>query len=136
NALTAWNDHPDEQIRYYSGTAVYSTVFNWDGNPGNDRIFLELDSLYNIAGVKINGKDCGTIWTKPYRLRIASALQHGPNTLEIEVTNTWANRIMGDEVFNAEKDESKKIWTNARYRLASKRPVASGLTGQVKIVSQ
>lgn len=132
--LTEWNEHSNEQIRYYSGTAVYATAFDWDGKKRDSRIFLELDSLYNVATVKINGVDCGTIWTKPYRLNITSALKHGKNTLEIQVSNTWANRMMGDEDFNAEKDEGKKIWTNARYRLADKRLKPSGLAGEVRIV--
>jgi hypothetical protein len=133
--LTAWNEHPNPKIRFYSGTAVYSTAFDWDGKKWDGFIFLELDSIYNIARIKINGKDCGTLWTKPYRLDIASFVKRGKNTLEIEVSNTWANRIMGDENFNAEKDENKKIWTNARYRVADKRLVPSGLTGKVRIVT-
>ncbi|MDR2804650.1 MAG: DNA-binding protein [Dysgonamonadaceae bacterium] len=133
--LIEWNEHPDESIRYYSGSAIYSTVFDWDDPRGDNRIFLELDSLYNVATVTLNGKDCGTIWTKPYRLNIASALKRGKNTLKIEVSNTWANRIMGDEDFNAEKDANKRIWTNAPYRLAEKRLVASGLSGNVKLVN-
>jgi hypothetical protein len=84
--------------------------------------------------VKINGMDCGTIWTKPYRLDISKALKQGRNTIEIAVANTWANRMMGDEDFNAEPDESKRIWTNARYRLPEKVLVKSGLTGEVRIV--
>jgi hypothetical protein len=133
--LTEWNEHPDEQIRYYSGTATYSTAFDWNGGNRNDQIFLELDSIYNIASVKINGHDCGILWTKPYRLDIATALKRGNNKLEIEVSNTWANRIMGDEDFNAEKDGSKKIWTNARYRLTEKQLQPSGLAGKVKIIT-
>jgi hypothetical protein len=135
DTLTEWNEHLNESIRYYSGTAVYSTVFDWN-REDEGQVFLELDSIYNLASVRINGKDCGTIWTKPYRLHIASALQRGPNSLEIEVSNTWANRIMGDEVFGAITDESKKTWTNARYRLAGQRLVASGLTGTIRIVMQ
>jgi hypothetical protein len=131
--LTAWNEHPDPQIRYYSGTAVYSNSFDWKGK-SSEQIYLELDSVYNLASVKINGIDCGTIWTKPYRVDISKALKQGRNTIEIAVTNTWANRIMGDEDFNQEPDESKRIWTNARYRLAERVLVKSGLTGKVSIV--
>ncbi|MDR0845363.1 MAG: DNA-binding protein [Tannerella sp.] len=131
--LTEWNEHPDPRIRYYSGTAVYSTTFNWKET--NENQFIELDSVYNLASVKINGIDCGTIWTKPYRLDISKALKPGVNAIEIEVSNTWANRIMGDEDFNAEADESKKIWTNARYRIPKKELVKSGLTGEIRIVS-
>ncbi|MDR2146608.1 MAG: discoidin domain-containing protein [Tannerella sp.] len=133
-ALTPWNEHPNDRIRYYSGTAVYSTVFEYDGKKRDGKIFLELDSLYNVASVKINGHDCGTIWTKPYFLNIASAVRWGKNKLEIEVSNTWANRLMGDEVFNAEKDETKKTWTNARHRLTEKKLIPAGLTGKIRIV--
>lgn len=40
---------------------------------------------------------------------------------------------MGDEDFGIEKDEKKKIWTNARYRLPEKKLVKSGLVGNVTI---
>jgi hypothetical protein len=133
--LTGWNTHTDPQIRYYSGTAVYSNSFDWNGKK-QETIYLELENIYNLATVKINGIDCGTIWTKPYRVDISNALKQGSNTIEIAVTNTWANRIMGDENFNAEPDESKRIWTNARYRVAEKILVKSGLTGEVKIVKE
>ncbi|MDR3219313.1 MAG: DNA-binding protein [Dysgonamonadaceae bacterium] len=130
--LTEWNEHPDERIRYYSGTAVYTTRFEWE-KQAQGSIFIELENIYNMAGVKINGTDCGILWTKPYRLDITKALRPGSNVLEIQVSNTWANRIMGDENFNAESDENKKIWTNARYRLAEKRLVKSGLTGKITL---
>jgi hypothetical protein len=131
--LTEWNLHPDARIRYYSGTAVYSKTFNWnEENAG--KIFIELENVYNIATIKINNADCGTVWTKPYRLDISGALKQGNNTIEIAVSNTWANRIMGDEDFKVEPDENKKIWTNARYRLPEKQPVSSGLTGKISIV--
>jgi hypothetical protein len=133
--LTAWNEHSDPQIRYYSGTAVYSNSFDWNGKK-DEKIWLELENIYHLASVKINGIDCGTIWTKPYRVDISQALKQGHNTIEIAVTNTWANRMMGDEDFNQEPDESKRIWTNARYRLSEKVLVQSGLTGEVKIIKE
>ena len=132
NELTDWTEHSDNRIRYYSGTAAYRNNFNANISKGK-RYFINLDNVYNLAEVKVNGKPCGIIWTKPYMVEITDAIKNGENSLEIMVTNTWANRIMGDEVFNAEKDDSKKIWTNARYRLTEKKPVKSGLTGKVVI---
>ena len=132
-SLTEWNEHSNELIHYYSGTTVYSNIFTWNGNKRND-YYIEFENIYHLANVKINGIDCGTLWTKPYRLNISKALKQGQNEIRIEVANTWANRIMGDEVFNAEKDEGIKIWTNARYRVAEKRLTPSGLTGEVRIV--
>jgi hypothetical protein len=133
--LTEWNLHPDTLVRFYSGTAVYSTPFVWE-KTASGKFYLELENIYNLASIKINGTDVGTIWTKPYRVDISHALKPGRNILEIHVTNTWANRMMGDENLNAEKDDTKKIWTNARYRLHEKIPVQSGLTGKVKIVKK
>lgn len=124
NKLTDWSTHNDDRIRYYSGTAVYINNFNLTLEKST-RYYLQLDEVYNLAEIRVNGKSCGTIWTKPYLAEITGAVKDGENTLEISVVNTWANRIMGDEDFDAEKDESKKTWTNARYRIAEKKLVKS-----------
>jgi hypothetical protein len=132
--LTGWEEHPDPQIRFYSGTAVYTAAFHWNGvSSGN--FFIELDNIYNMATVKINGKDCGTIWTKPYRLAVSNALKLGINTVEIQVSNTWTNRITGDENVDTKNEEMNKSWTNAPYRLPEKILVKSGITGKVRIVT-
>ena len=43
--------------------------------------------------MKLNGRDVGTLWSRPFHLRVGEALQPGTNTLEIEVTNLAANRV-------------------------------------------
>jgi len=130
--LTDWSENDNDQIKYYSGEAVYQNSFNLKPE-NNTRYYLEIDNIYNLAEVKVNGRSCGTIWTKPYRVEITDAVKNGNNNLEITVANTWANRILGDEL-GIEKDESKKIWTNARYyNMREKSLVKSGLVGNVKI---
>ena len=37
------------------------------------------------------------MWKPPFRLDIIGGLQLGNNHLEVEVTNNWANRLIGDE---------------------------------------
>ena len=137
NQLTDWSKNDDERIRYYSGTAVYHNQFDWKTKIKNgERIFLSFENIANLADIKINGIPCGIIWTKPYRVDITDALKKGKNTIEIAVTNTWANRIMGDEDFNAASpDSTKNTWTNARYRLKNKVLAESGLTGKVELLS-
>lgn len=130
--LTDWSENKNDSIRYYSGTAIYKNEFDYAVNP-NEKYLLKLDDIANMAEIKINGEKCGILWTYPYQLDITNALKSGKNTIEIAVVNTWANRILGDEVFGAEKDESKKIWTNARYRSFQTELVKSGLTGTIKI---
>lgn len=130
--LTDWSAHANDSIKYYSGTAIYRNEFKTSVTSG-ERYFIQLEDVANLAEVKINGVDCGIVWTYPYRVDVTKALKSGKNDIEIAVVNTWANRVMGDEDFGAEKDDSKKIWTNARYRLADKVLVKSGLIGSVKM---
>ena len=94
--LFDWSKEEDEQIRYYSGTAVYKTTFRWKSKVKEDQqVYLNLGKVCDLATVRVNGIDCGTIWTAPYRADITAALKKGVNELEIEVTNTWANALKG-----------------------------------------
>lgn len=130
--LTDWSENTNDSIKYYSGEAIYMNTFTL--SPAKDRKYIiSFDEIHDLAGVKVNGISCGIIWTKPYSLDITKALKEGTNHIEITVANTWANRMMGDEDFGIEKDEKKKIWTNARYRLPEKKLVKSGLVGNVTI---
>lgn len=130
--LTDWSENTNYSIKYYSGEAIYMNTFTL--SPAKDRKYIiNFDEIHDLAGVKVNGISCGIIWTKPYSLDITKALKEGTNHIEITVANTWANRMMGDEDFGIEKDEKKKIWTNARYRLPEKKLVKSGLVGNVTI---
>ena len=46
----------------------------------------------------LNGKAHAPVWCEPYEVRLAAGdLRGGENTLEIEFTNVWANRLIGDE---------------------------------------
>jgi len=130
NELTDWSENEDPKIRWFSGEAVYSNKFSVKKLSGT-RYYLDIENVYNMAEIKINGKVCGIIWAKPYRIEITQAIKNGANTVEITVANTWANRIMGEENFGYETD--RPIWTNARYRLSEKKPVKSGLVGKIAV---
>ena len=78
----------------------------------------------------VNGIDCGTAWTYPYRVDISKALKPGMNKIRIEVSNTWANRLIGDTL----SQEKRITWTNAPFRLAGKPLLPAGLTGPVRII--
>jgi hypothetical protein len=129
DALKSWTTQKDSAIKYYSGTAVYSNTFNfWDKNK---HAFITFDSICNIATIKINGIDCGTLWTAPYQLDITKAIKQGENKIEIAVTNTWHNRLIGDNLLPAEK---RITFTNAPFRLKDKPLLPAGIMGEVKIV--
>ncbi len=127
--LSDWTKNKDSAICYYSGTAVYQNTFNWNGN--DKTILLQLGDVENIAQVKINGIDCGTAWTYPYQVDISKAIKKGINQLSISVTNTWANRLIGD----SHLPENKRITnTTAPFRLLGKPLLAAGLLGSVNII--
>ncbi|MFC0877315.1 glycosyl hydrolase [Saccharicrinis sp. FJH2] len=131
NKLTDWSKNADTKIKYYSGTAVYSTSFEFsDELKENQSVWLDLGEIANIAEVTLNGKSCGIAWTAPYRLRIDGALKSGNNELQIAVTNTWANRLIGDHQL---PEDQRITWTTAPYRLEGKPLGKAGLLGPVSI---
>jgi len=96
-ALTSWTLSETPAIKYYSGTAVYKKTITsaWVGSKHPVR--LDLGGVKELARVRVNGIDCGVAWKAPFWVDISKALKVGDNALEIEVTNTWANRLIGDE---------------------------------------
>jgi hypothetical protein len=129
-SLTDWIAHKDPAIQYYSGTAKYFKMFQWKPATYDGRVFLDLGRVENIAEVFVNGISYGVAWTPPYRVEITKALKNGENELTIEVTNTWANRLIGDYHLPGEKRITN---TTAPYRLAGKSLLPAGLLGPVTI---
>ena len=130
--LTDWSQSNDSSIRYYSGTATYTQPFNLAKN-SNEQYWLDLGKVADMAEVTVNGIDCGTAWTPPYRVDITKALKAGRNELKIAVTNTWANRITGDQRL---PEKQRLTHTNAPYRLEGKALLPAGLLGPVRIVAE
>ena len=98
--LSDWTANADPDVKYFSGTAVYRTHFAVDSrlsNAGNSILSLG-NCNGQIAKVVLNGKAFEPVWCEPYEVRLAAGdVKEGENTLEIEFTNVWANRLIGDE---------------------------------------
>ncbi len=96
--LFSWPQSEDPDIRYFSGTAVYSKTFDLPAGyrAQGQTMYLDLGEVQKIARVKVNGIECSDIWKPPYEIEVTNLLVTGMNRIEIEVTNTWANRIIGD----------------------------------------
>ncbi len=95
--LEDWTSRSEPGIHYYSGTAVYRTTFDAPRTRNAERS-IDLGTVHALARVRVNGKDLGVVWTAPWRVHVPpSLLRRRGNTLEIEVTNVWANRLIGDE---------------------------------------
>ena len=102
SSLDDWSKRTEPGIKYYSGTAVYATSFNLpeiEISGGKQPIlYLDLGLVNHIARIKINNQDLGVVWTAPWTIRVPSGLlKRKGNRLIIEATNTWANRLIGDE---------------------------------------
>ncbi|MBP6066803.1 MAG: DNA-binding protein [Bacteroides sp.] len=132
STLFDWSKEADDKVKYYSGTARYLTHFEYKSK-SEGRIFLNLGKVADVATVTVNGVDCGTVWTAPYRVEITAALKSGMNRLEIEVTNTWANALSG-----AAKGKApfEGIWTNGNYRMKEDVLLPAGLLGPLSLTSQ
>lgn len=91
------DENADQGIRFYSGTATYSASFDFHDVKASG-LLLDLGRVNHLARVQLNGKDLGTVWTAPWQVPIpAGLLKSTSNALTIDVTNVWANRLIGDE---------------------------------------
>lgn len=99
DSLINWASHPEEGIRHYSGTATYRKTFDVpDLDPAaKAKTWLDLGVLHDICRVRLNGKDLGVVWTAPWRVDATGALRATGNSLEIDVANSWVNRLIGDQ---------------------------------------
>ena len=94
--LTYWNENDDPGIKYYSGTATYSTEFALTEEQTLKRLVLSLGTVKDIARVRLNGVDLGVVWTDPWTVELQGAAKADKNLLEIDVCNCWRNRLIGD----------------------------------------
>jgi hypothetical protein len=133
NELISWTENTDPVIKYYSGTVIYSNTFTVNDKARINAAFLELESVNNIASIRINDIPCGTLWTPPYRSDISKAIKNGENKVEIEVANTWHNRLIGDNLLPPEKRVTS---TTAPFRLKDKPLLPAGLVGNIRIIVQ
>ena len=106
--LGDWTKSDDPAVRYFSGTASYTTAFELGEVKKGDRLLMLGAVAGGLAEVFVNGTDCGVVWCAPWYAKVpASALKKGTNTLEVRVTNTWRNRLIGDCLLPPEKRVTK-----------------------------
>ena len=130
--LHSWADSSDNLIRFFSGTAFYQTHVNVPDEmliPGR-RVTLDLGRVEVIAQVHVNGKDLGVLWKRPFSVDITDAVSPGSNKIEILVTNTWWNRLAGDEALRPDERTTFTVWQPATPRAFL---LPSGLLGPVSI---
>ena len=96
--LVSLHKHREPGVRYFSGTATYQTNFSIPKKSiAGKRWFLDLGIVEVMAEVFVNEKSLGILWKRPYEVDITEAIREGKNSLTIQVTNLWTNRLIGDE---------------------------------------
>jgi hypothetical protein len=133
DALLDWSKHPDPGVRYFSGMATYTKTFTMPAELlGKDKqLELDLGQVCVAARVRLNGRELGTLWNAPFRIRINDAAKSGDNTLEITVANLWPNRLIGDRAL----PEGKRVaWTTWNPFQKDSLLLESGLLGPVKLL--
>lgn len=129
--LASWSDNTDVDIKYFSGTAMYENTFKVAQVDKSVSYIIDLGDVKNIAEVIINGKNVGTVWKKPFKVDISTALKTGVNTIEVKVTNTWVNRLIGD----AQPDvKQKTTFTTMPFYRANSPLLPAGLISEVKVL--
>tara|TARA_R110002050_G_scaffold187015_2_gene321406 strand:- start:50911 stop:53928 length:3018 start_codon:yes stop_codon:yes gene_type:complete len=141
--LILWNEHPEKEIKYFSGTATYIKSFNVTQAQADSPARLKLEKVYNISRVWLNGRDLGILWTSPWIVDLTEYLVEGKNELKIEVTNCWANRLIGDaglpEIERTVSTNVRLVPDRSEYKRGHQATSAtdplmpSGLAGQVII---
>jgi hypothetical protein len=129
--LVSWTRRSEEGIRYYSGTATYRKSFDLPAllHSSQRRMALDLGEVKYVAQVRLNGRDLGVLWTKPFRVEITDAVKPSGNLLEIDVVNLWPNRIIGDAALPPEKRFTR---TNISFKKDDPL-LESGLLGPVRL---
>lgn len=140
--LESLSVHTNIAIRHFSGTVAYTTTFSVPARMAiNDiamRHVLDLGQVESMAEVVLNGRNLGILWKPPFRLDVSGILKPSGNTLEVRVTGTWRNRLIGDakypQGFPGGGPLQFKPSLTAHLNLSPNEPLAPyGLIGPVRL---
>jgi hypothetical protein len=131
NELIDWTESEEPGIKYFSGSATYSIQFEMPETATGD-FWLDLGKVKEVGEVSIDGLDLGTVWTFPFRVKVAARLlNRGSHILEVKVTNVWNNRLIGDQFLPEEEQITR---TNLKGQHTKNSPlIPSGLLGPVTL---
>lgn len=132
--LIDWTAHSDPGVRHFSGTADYRKTFELSGPAAADKepLLLCLGAVREVATVTVNGQRAGILWKAPYQVDIRPFVKPGANRLEIAVTNSWNNRLVGDR---QSPPGTRVTRTNLEGKFNAQSPLlSSGLLGPVTLL--
>lgn len=130
--LYSWTDSSDNGVKHYSGTATYKKeiVLSRKLLKSGGVLFLDLGKVKEIASIRLNGKELGVLWKPPFRVEIPAGTKPGKSLLEIEITNLWPNRLIGDAGLPEKERLAKVNWNPYQPEMPL---LESGLIGPVTL---
>ena len=83
-----------------------------------------------MVEVVVNGKVVNTLWKPPFDIDVSDYLKAGENTVTLNITNLWVNRLIGD----AQPDVKQKYTFTTLPAYVPDAPLRpSGLLGDVSL---
>ena len=111
SSFSSWTLQEDPAVKYYSGKARYDLTFSIPVEVANKKpAFIGIDSVMVAYDITLNGKYLGCSAFPGYRFDVTGLLKEKDNKLNINVVNTWRNRIIGDFT---EFGALKNCWTTS-----------------------
>ena len=132
STLNDWTTNSDPVVKYFSGTANYKSSFDVPAAAlsGLAEAHIDLGAVNVMAELIVNGHNAGLVWHEPYiSADVLGYLKEGNNTIEINVTNLWVNRMIGDR-----QRGEKPVTKVRRFYKAGDNLLPSGLLGPVKLI--
>lgn len=131
--LMSWGDYPEPGVQHFSGTATYMLDFNVapDELSPMHAVFLDLGDVKVIAEIVLNGKAMATCWKPPFRWDLTDVVLPGKNYLQVQVTNLWPNRLIGD---SALPEEKRYTHTNFNPYHPDTKLLPSGILGPAMLI--
>lgn len=153
--LRSWEQ--EQELTYYSGDGRYSKDLQigpkqWEELNAAARVYLQFSHIGESAEIYVNGILADTLIKHPYKADITGLLKKGGNTVEVIVTNLLINRMIDPEY--PQENPAENVITqwpyatgglkqcreerlfNWRERERIKRPLKSGIWGDIKIMCQ
>ena len=125
-----WAESDDTGIRYFSGTASYTQSFNIDKTMQGKPVQLHIEDVRDVVEVVVNGQVVTTLWKPPFEADVSDYLKAGENTVTLNITNLWVNRLIGD----AQPDVKQKYTFTTLPAYVPDAPLRpSGLLGDVSL---
>jgi hypothetical protein len=122
--LKDWRTIPE--LKFCSNKAVYS--FNFDITKEHlqeeNRVIISIGRIHDAGIIEVNGEEFPPLLTYPYIQDITSSVKIGKNEVQIEITPTLRNRLIGYGKTGG------KDWINHKYK---KELMPSGLIGPILV---